>query len=143
MSRVERSALMPYSAKQMYTLVDAIENYPRFLPWCSDARILQSDAELTVAEISISYRGIRSSFTTRNRKNPPHSISLELVEGPFRSLDGEWRFTELGGSACRVDFRLEYEFSGGFLDRLFAPVFSGISASLVDAFMQQAEQLYS
>jgi ribosome-associated toxin RatA of RatAB toxin-antitoxin module len=142
MSGVERSALVPYSAEQMFALVDAVERYPEFLPWCSGTRVRQRDAEITVAEIGVSYRGIRQSFATRNRKNPPSSMSLELVDGPFRRLDGEWRFTGLGEHACRVDFRLHYEFSGGLLDRLFAPVFNHIAESMMDAFMRRAEHLH-
>lgn len=142
MSGVERSALMPYSAEQMFALVDCVESYPEFLPWCSHARIRQRDNEITVAEIGISYKGIRQSFATRNRKNPPSSMSLELVDGPFRRLDGGWRFTALGDAACRIDFSLHYEFSGGLLDRLFAPVFNQIAESMMDAFMRRAGQLY-
>lgn len=142
MSGVERSALVPFSAEQMFALVDGVEHYPEFLPWCSMTRVRQRDTSITVAEIGVSYRGIRQSFSTRNRKNPPLSMTLALVDGPFRSLDGEWRFTPLGDTACRVDFRLHYEFSGGLLDRLFAPVFGHIAESMVDAFMRRAEQLH-
>ena len=142
MNGVERSALVPYPAGQMFELVDAVERYPEFLPWCSHARVKARDSEFTVAEIGVSYRGIRKSFTTRNRKHPPLSMTLELVEGPFRRLDGEWRFTRLAENACRVDFRLGYEFSGGLLDRLFAPVFNHIAESMMDAFMRRADQLY-
>jgi len=143
MSGVERSALVPYSAELMFRLVDDVERYPEFLPWCSATRVRLRDAHFTVAEISVNYRGVRQSFATRNRINPPSDMTLELVEGPFRRLDGAWRFAALDRNACRIDFGLHYEFSGGLLDRLFAPVFGHMAESMMDAFMRRADMLYT
>src|SRR6185436_10376328 len=103
--------------------VDAIESYPEFLPWCSGAEVSHRDPEKTCATLHINYRGVRQSFTTENRKEAPHRMSVRLVEGPFRALDGEWEFKTLGDRACRIDFRLHYEFSSKVLELLIGPVF--------------------
>src|SRR5690349_12811791 len=102
----------------MFDLVDAVEEYPAFLPWCDDARVIARDEGVTRATIHIKYRGIRQSFTTENAKEPPVGIAMKLVEGPFRVLDGGWRFTPLAENACRIDFRLHYEFSSRLLETL-------------------------
>jgi len=140
---VERSALVPYTAEQMFNLVDDVESYPGFLPWCGGTRVRFRDAMVTEAEIIVDYRGIRQTFTTRNSKAYPSLMTLRLVDGPFRTLDGDWRFIALGESGCRIDFRLSYEFSGGLLDRLFGPLFSNIAESMMDAFLRRADQIHA
>ncbi|MBY0266488.1 MAG: type II toxin-antitoxin system RatA family toxin [Burkholderiales bacterium] len=142
MNTVERSALVPYTAEQMFSLVDDVESYPGFLPWCGATKVRFRDELVTEAEIGVNYRGIRQTFTTRNSKTFPSVMTLRLVDGPFRALDGEWRFSALGTAGCRIDFRLSYEFSGGLLDRLFAPVFKHIAESMMDAFLRRADQLH-
>src|SRR5688500_15208204 len=103
---VEKSVLVGHSAKAMFALVDAVEAYPQFLPWCDGATVIQRDERLTRATIHINYHGVTHSFTTENTKTPPQSMSIRLVEGPFKVLDGEWRFIELSEDACKVEFRL-------------------------------------
>lgn len=142
MALVERSVLVGYSADRMYALVDRVEDYPVFLPWCGDARVEQRDSALTRASILIDYHGIKQRFQTENRTDPPHSIEIKLVSGPFRTLDGTWRFQALAAEACRVDLRLHYEFSSKVLEVLVGPVFNGIASSFIDAFVKRAEQLY-
>jgi ribosome-associated toxin RatA of RatAB toxin-antitoxin module len=141
--KVSRSALVHFSAAQMFELVDNIERYPEFLPWCSGTAVTQRDQEKTCATINISYRGIRQSFSTQNSKEFPQRMTMQLVEGPFKSLDGEWRFTLLDEQACKIDFQLHYEFSSTLLEKLVGPVFGYIAGTMVDAFLKRAEQLYS
>ena len=142
MSSVSRSALVSFSAQQMFDLVEDVEHYPQFLPWCSGTNVSLRDAQVTHATININYRGIKQSFSTENHKVPPGLMTLRLVEGPFRSLDGEWRFTPLGDNACRIDFRMSYEFSSTLLEKLVGPVFGHIAGTMVDAFLKRADMVY-
>ena len=142
MAAVERSVLVPYSAERMYALVDEVEHYPDFLPWCGSTNVEHRDGATTRAVIGIDYHGLRQSFKTENRTTPPELIEIRSLSGPFRHLDGTWRFTRLGPDACRIDFKLHYEFSSRLLERLVGPVFGYIANSLVDAFMRRAVVLY-
>ena len=139
---VEKTVLVGHSAAQMFALVDAVEDYPRFLPWCDDAKVLHRDETRTRATIHINYHGVTHSFTTENAKNAPESMTIRLVEGPFKVLDGKWRFVELSAEACKVEFCLRYEFSNWILEKLVGPVFSYIANTMVDAFVQRAEKVY-
>ncbi|HKB82547.1 MAG TPA: type II toxin-antitoxin system RatA family toxin [Burkholderiales bacterium] len=142
MALVEKSVLIEYSAAQMYALVENVSAYPEFLPWCGGTEILKRDGEITRAAITIDYRGIRQRFSTENRAQPQQLIEMTLVEGPFRQLDGSWRFKALGDDACKVEFRLHYEFSSKLLEKIFGPVFHFIAGTFVDAFVKRAQQLY-
>lgn len=133
---------MPYRPEQMFDLVEAVEQYPQFLPWCSGSTVSHRDPLLTKATIHVSFRGIRQSFSTVNSKHYPDSMRLGLADGPFKSLDGEWRFTALGDAGCRVDFRLGYEFSNALLARVAGPVFAHIAGTMMDAFLRRADQIY-
>ena len=126
----------------MFDLVEGVEQYPQFLPWCSGTNVSLRDPQVTHATLNINYRGIKQSFSTENHKVPPGLMTLRLVEGPFRSLDGEWRFTPLGDYACRIDFRLSYEFSSTLLEKLVGPVFGHIAGTMVDAFLKRADSIY-
>ncbi|MFC4161617.1 type II toxin-antitoxin system RatA family toxin [Chitinimonas lacunae] len=141
MPQIRKSVLVPYSVKQMFDLVENIEEYPRFLPWCGMSQVHSRDDEWTVATLGIDYLGLRSAFTTENRKRPD-SITLELKDGPFRNLTGGWRFIVLDEQACKVEFELEYEFSSRTLESLVGPVFGKIAATFVDAFVKQADRIY-
>jgi ribosome-associated toxin RatA of RatAB toxin-antitoxin module len=136
---VERQALVGHSAARMYALVEDVESYPRFLPWCSGAEVAFRDAERTVATLHVEYRGVRQQFTTANRKRPGERIELELVRGPFRSLRGEWRFVALAADACRVELSLAYQLGSALLDRLAGPAFDHIANTFVDAFVRRAD----
>ena len=142
MPDVNQSVLVEYTPRQMFTLVDAVEEYPRFLPWCGGTTLIHRDATHTRATISINYRGIRRSFTTENAKREPEEMTIQLIEGPFSRLDGSWRFMRLGEGACKIEFQLHYEFAGRMLDRLLSPVFRQIAGTLVDAFVKRARQIY-
>jgi ribosome-associated toxin RatA of RatAB toxin-antitoxin module len=139
---VKKSVLVGHSAQKMFSLVDAVEAYPEFLPWCSGTAVMHRDAQTTRATIKIAYHGASQSFTTENAKEPPQLMTIRLVEGPFRLLDGEWRFTELAEDACKIDFCLHYEFSSKLLAMLVGPVFSYIANTLVDAFVKRADKVY-
>jgi ribosome-associated toxin RatA of RatAB toxin-antitoxin module len=142
MALIQRSVLVEYSAGQMYDLVHDVERYPEFLPWCAGAHVEGQDAGGVHARVAIDFRGIRQHFTTHNTAHPPSLIEMKLVSGPFRQLDGSWRFKPLGDQACKVEFRLHYEFSSKLLEKLVGPVFHLIANSLVDAFVKRAMQLY-
>ena len=142
MAEVIRSVLVEHSRGEMYALVDAVEEYPKFLPWCGGAQVLLRDAAVTRATVLIDYHGIRQSFTTENAKREPEEMQIRLVEGPFRVLDGTWRFTALGERACKVELRLRYEFSSRILEKLVGPVFNHIANTLVDAFAKRAGQVH-
>lgn len=142
MAQVEKSVLTGYSASQMFELVDAVERYPEFLPWCGGTELHQRNETLTVATIRIDFMQIKHSFTTENTKQAPHEINLKLKEGPFRSLEGSWRFIELNQTACKIEFTLRYEFSSKLLESMIGPVFSKIANSFVDAFIHRAEKIY-
>lgn len=140
MKRIARSAIVEHSADQMFALVDDIESYPRFLPWCKAAAVERAP-EGVRATLTIGMRGLRQSFTTRNVNRPGESIELRLVEGPFRRFGGAWRFTPLSEEACRIEFSIEYEMAGA-LSRLLEPAFDHIADTMVDAFTRRAAELY-
>jgi ribosome-associated toxin RatA of RatAB toxin-antitoxin module len=142
MPEVNQSVLVPYTAEQMFALIDGVEDYPKFLPWCGGTKLLHRDATITRATISIDYRGIRRSFTTENTKREPVEMTIRLVEGPFSRLDGGWLLTRLADRGCKIEFKLHYEFAGRVLDRLISPVFRHIAGTLVDAFIRRAAQIY-
>ena len=142
MQRVKKSVLVPYSAAAMFDLVDRIELYPQFLPWCADARALSVRADGKTARIDIHYHGVRAHFTTDNVNNAPESIVITLRDGPFRHLHGEWRFSALAPDACKVELALAYEFATHLLERAVGPVFSHIANTFIDAFVRRAEAIY-
>ena len=142
MNEVNRSVLVGHSASRMFQLVDEVERYPEFLPWCSGTDLIFRDGDTTRATIHISYRGIKQSFTTENVKEEPRLMRISLLEGPFESLEGSWRFTDLSSAGCKVELHLRYEFAGRLLDTLVGPVFGYIANNLVDAFVQRARSLY-
>ncbi len=142
MAVVHKSVLLNYSAGQMFDLVDKVEDYPAFLPWCGGVEVRERSAERLVAAIHIQYHGIKQSFTTENTNLPPDRMQMRLVEGPFTHLDGSWQFKALRADACKVEFELHYEFSSKLLEKLIGPVFSKIADSFVDSFCKRAEQVY-
>ncbi|MGH8671782.1 MAG: type II toxin-antitoxin system RatA family toxin [Burkholderiales bacterium] len=133
---------MEYSVTQMFDLVEQVEHYPRFLPWCGSTEIHARNSETTLASIEIDYHRVKQSFTTRNVKCAPHSIEIRLERGPFRTLEGLWRFSALGDGACKVEFSLSYEFSSKLLETLIGPVFENIAGTLLESFIQRAEAVY-
>jgi ribosome-associated toxin RatA of RatAB toxin-antitoxin module len=139
---VDRSVIAPYGAGQMFGLVEDIESYPQFLPWCEATQIRVREPGKTIATIRAHFHGIRQEFTTENSNRAGERIDITLVSGPFRELRGHWLFTALGTEGCRVDFRLEYQFSGILLEKVAGPLFHHIANSFVDAFVRRAEQKF-
>lgn len=142
MPEVSKTVIVPYTPRQMFDLVEGVERYPEFLPWCTGSAVLARDAAVTRAQLSVGFRGVKQRFATENRKTPPGEISMKLLEGPFRALDGRWRFTDLAGKGCKIEFSLAYEFSSRLLATLVGPVFSHIADTMVEAFVKRAERLY-
>ena len=140
--RLQRSALVIFTPQQMFDLVNGVEEYPCFLPWCRNGRIESMVSDEMVATLEIVWGGFQKSFTTRNRLQAPDRLDIALVRGPFRTLQGHWTFRVLPDALCQVTLVLEFELSGHFLDRLFQPVFYGIAGSLVDAFCKRAKEIY-
>lgn len=142
MAVVHKSVLVGYSAQQMFNLVDAVEEYPQFLPWCGDVSVLNRGENCLVATLTINYHGVRQSFTTENTNDAPKLMKMKLISGPFKHLDGTWTFIPLREDACKVEFDLHYEFSSKILDHLIGPVFSKIANSFVDSFCARADSVY-
>jgi ribosome-associated toxin RatA of RatAB toxin-antitoxin module len=148
MKHVKKSVLLWYSPHEIYALVTAVEDYPKFLPWCERVEVLQRDAEGLTARLFLAYAGVRHAFTTRNVHTPDKAVHIGLVDGPFSLLDGTWRFHALAppgageANACRIDFELRYAFSNAPLEALISPVFDRIANTFVDAFVKRAEQVY-
>ncbi|MEW5769771.1 MAG: type II toxin-antitoxin system RatA family toxin [Pseudomonadota bacterium] len=142
MAEVVKSVLVPYSTFEMFELVDRVEDYPEFLPWCGGTELHHRDAEITEATIHISYLQVKQHFTTQNTKRHGEEMLIRLKSGPFRSLEGYWRFKALADSACKVEFVLHYEFSSGLLEKVLGPVFGMVTGGLVDAFVHRAEKVF-
>ncbi len=143
MALVEKTVLVHHSASQMFSLVDDIESYPSFLPWCGGTTVASRDEDGVIhATVMIDFHHVKKSFTTENRRQAPNLIEMKLVDGPFEILEGSWRFIELAESACKIDFRLHYEFSSKLLETLVGPIFNMIANSFVDAFTKRAEKVY-
>jgi len=142
MKRIRRSAIVEHAAAQLYALVEDIESYPQFLPWCVAARVHDRTPASTRATLTVGLKGLRQSFTTQNENRAADSIDMRLVEGPFRSFSAAWRFSALSAGACKIDFSLEYEFSSRMLARLLEPLFDRIADTMVDAFARRADQVH-
>ncbi len=144
MKSVHKSVLIWYTAQEMFDLVIDVERYLDFLPWCDHGKVLERHELGLTAEVGIDFKGVRQVFVTRNEHVPGREVKLHLVKGPFSKLEGTWQFTPVRENerACRVDLRLDYGFSNRLLATLVGPVFDKIANSLVDAFVQRAEQVY-
>lgn len=143
MHRVDQSVLVSHSAEELFRLVDDVENYPKFLPWCGGTALKIRDEAITEAAIQINFHGIKQSFTTRNEKIFPRRMDVKLVDGPFKRLQGHWNFHALGEHACKVELVLEYEFTNKWLEKIIGPVFSHIAGSLMEAFVRRADALHA
>ena len=142
MRSVSRSALVPYSASEMYRLVEDVESYPDFLPWCSDVELHFREGNVVEATLELRRGGLSKRFRTRNTMQPESSMALELVGGPFKHLAGGWTFTQLGDAGSKVSLDLDFEFDSRALDLVIGAFFEETCNSLVDAFTQRAEKIY-
>ena len=147
MKHVKKSVLLWYSPREMFDLVTAVRDYPRFLPWCDSAELLQELDDGATARLGLAYMGVRHTFTTRNAHVSGESVSMQLVDGPFSMLEGTWLFRPLGrpGSdvpACKIEFELRYAFSSPTLESVVSPVFDRVANTFVDCFVRRAEDVY-
>lgn len=142
MKTVEKSVLIWFTAQEMFDLVVDVASYPAFLPWCDQTQIVATTDNGMTARIGMAFGGLHKSFTTQNTHIPGRQVQLELIDGPFKNLDGVWNFIPLGEEqACRVELKLSYSFDSMF-GALVGPVFDKIASSLVDAFVKRAESVY-
>lgn len=140
---INRHALVPYTSVEMFGLVDDVEAYPSFLPWCRQARVLSRSQDEVRATIELAKGSVRKAFTTCNRLQRHKMIEMRLVEGPFRHLEGFWRFDPVGdGTSSKVSLDLEFEFSSKLLALAIGPIFNQIANTLVDAFVRRAREVY-
>ncbi|MDY7578711.1 type II toxin-antitoxin system RatA family toxin [Herbaspirillum sp. RTI4] len=142
MAVVHKTVLIGYSAQQMFALVDRVEAYPEFLSWCGGVEVRDRTEDKLTAKININFHGIKQSFTTENTNAPPTSMTMRLVEGPFKQFEAAWNFKELRADACKIEFDMRYEFSNRLLETVIGPVFSMIADSFVDSFCTRAETIY-
>ncbi|HFD86684.1 MAG TPA: type II toxin-antitoxin system RatA family toxin [Gammaproteobacteria bacterium] len=143
MANIQRHAIVPYSPQQMFSLVDDVNHYSDFLPWCASSAELSREDNVVVGCVELAKGAVHKSFTTRNTLTPYERIEMQLVEGPFRHLHGYWRFQPLNdGKACKVMLELDYEFSNRLVSLAIGPVFNTVANSLVDAFVERANKTY-
>lgn len=143
MYTVKRSALVTHSARKMFTLVNDVPRYQEFLPWCGGSEEINRTDEEVIASIKIAYKGIEKSFTTRNKPEGNRKIILTLVDGPFSELHGIWEFIQLEENASKVKLDLQFDFSNRLLGAVVGPVFRRIADSMVDSFVQRADEMYA
>ena len=142
MRRVNRSALVPYTAREMFILVDDVESYPEFLPWCSSAEVHNRTTEIVEATLELHKGSLSDHFTTRNTRCEFETIEIELIDGPFRHLQGGWRFTEIGEEGCKLALKLDFEFENMFVDMIFGSFFEDTCNSLINAYSKRAKTVF-
>jgi ribosome-associated toxin RatA of RatAB toxin-antitoxin module len=142
MYTIERSAMVLHSAEKMFELVNDVESYSEFLPWCGGSHELSRTQSEVVASVTIAYKGIRKSFTTRNELVGNSKTKLSLVEGPFSALAGSWSFVPIGNDSSRIVLKLEFDFANKLVGKVVGPIFRGIADSMVDSFCSRADQIY-
>lgn len=143
MTTITRNSLVMYTPEQMYNLVNDIEAYPSFLPWCRDSKIISQEDKVICASLDLAKGGIHQAFSTRNTSTPFSAIDIELIDGPFQRLEGHWQFTMIGDNqGCRIQLDMDFEFSNRLVSMALGPIFTQISGSLVDAFCQRAVDTY-
>ena len=140
--QIDKSALVMHSAEQMFRLVNDIDRYPEFLPWCTGAEVHEEGEGQRRASLEISKGGMHHWFTTRNRVVEPERIEMQLADGPFKRLNGCWHFHPLNDNACKVVLTLNFEFSGSLSRMAFGPVFKYVANAMVDAFCKRADEVY-
>ena len=142
MPTISRSALVIYSAEQIYQLINDVVAYPQFLPDCSDSKIISEQGNEMTAALLVSKGGLKKWFTTKNSLTPNENITLRLVGGPFKQLIGHWQLTPLSEEACKISLQLDYEFSSRVFDLAFGRVFNNMANNMVQAFTQRAKAIY-
>lgn len=143
MPTISRSALVMYSAEEMYALINDVDSYPQFVPDCGDSKIIEATENSMTASLLVAKGAIKKWFTTENTLVENKSVKLTLVDGPFKYLTGEWQISALSEEACKIQFELDYEFSNKVLSLAFGGVFSHLTNNIVQAFTQRAKDVYS
>jgi ribosome-associated toxin RatA of RatAB toxin-antitoxin module len=141
-AHIRRSALVPYSAEQMFDLVNDIEAYPRRFNWCTTARVLSRESDSLTAQLDLRFAGFTQRLATRNELQRPQRIRMALTEGPFQRFGGDWEFTALGKQGCKVSLALDFEFAGKLIESALRLGFQGLADSMVDDFCRAAELEY-
>jgi ribosome-associated toxin RatA of RatAB toxin-antitoxin module len=139
---IKRTALVIFTPEQMFDLVVDVERYRDFLPWVAGAEVHEKTGQDLLASLTMERAGIRQTFSTRNVLRRPASMSLQLVSGPFRQLDGLWTFTPIGTAGTRVDLVMKFEFANPLASMLFGRAFEQSIGELIDAFVARARQVY-
>ncbi len=142
MTNITKTSIVPYSCEKMFNLVADIENYTKYLPWCTKSEIRHQEDNKVVAAVHLEYLKIKTHFVTQNIQTPFSNISMKLVDGPFKILTGSWNFNPLGTDGCKISFNLHYQFESTLLEKLIDPVFSYISKNIMDCFIQEARKQY-
>ena len=142
MQHIHKQAIVPYSAEQMFALVDDIESYPEFLPWCKEASEVERKPDEVTATLVLSKGLVTQAFTTCNKNTHERKIEMNLVDGPFSHLQGEWEFTELDEQSCKVVLNIEFAISNSLLRLTLEPVFALVLSRLVNAFKIRAKDIY-
>ena len=140
MIHIKKSVIVAHTPLKMFNLVKDIENYPKYLPWCTKSEIQKHSDEEVTGAVYLEYLMVKTHFVTRNVYHPYSKIDMYFVDGPFKELSGNWIFTPLGDSGCKIDFNLEYKFSNSFFEKIIGPVFSYISKNIVDCFIKEANK---
>jgi ribosome-associated toxin RatA of RatAB toxin-antitoxin module len=140
--KIERSALVAYSAMDMYQLVADVPAYPQFLSWCTATMVHEQDSVMQKASLTVVVAGIRQHFTTMNALRSGERVEMRLLEGPFRSLQGEWSFAQLGEDGCKISLELDFEMNRGPMATMFGKGFGKVANRLVEDFCRRAEKVY-
>lgn len=142
MATIHRSALVMHNCQQMYQLINDVNAYPNFVPDCADSKIIEQTENSMTAALLVAKGGLKKWFTTKNTLTPSNKVELKLVDGPFKQLIGQWQLTELSEQACKVELRLDYEFSNKMIELAFGKVFTHLANNMVQAFINRAKEVY-
>jgi ribosome-associated toxin RatA of RatAB toxin-antitoxin module len=142
MAEISKITVVPYTVSEMYALVNDIESYPAFLPWCTAAKILSQQDESLTATISLALGKIKQSFTTENTMRDGSRIDMRLIEGPFKHLSGCWKFNSEDKQSCHIYLHMNYEFKSKIIKYTLGKAFYIVVDTLVESFVQRAQQIY-
>jgi ribosome-associated toxin RatA of RatAB toxin-antitoxin module len=137
---IKKSAFVFHPQKEIFNLVDKVEDYPNYLPWCDSTSIIQRNDKSTTASIGINYKGIKHAFSTKNEKNKYKRMDIKLINGPFKYLSGAWTFKKIDNKSCHIELELEYKFSNIILEKMISPVFNIIANTFIDEFIKEADR---
>ncbi|MGL4767812.1 MAG: type II toxin-antitoxin system RatA family toxin [Formosimonas sp.] len=143
MPKVSKTVFLPYSAEQMYDLVEKVEDYPQFLPWCGGATVHSRTETELEASIVIAFKSLKQTFRTHNTNTRPNMMRMEFKDGPFRYLKGVWQFESLGAAGVKINFELDYEFANKLFAMGIGPIFNLIAQTFIDGFIARAKALYA